>query len=517
MPATLPATLHDDPTPLVTRIALLTWATIGLALLFCGAMTRGVTYDEDQYIAAGVMAQELMPYRDFVYLQPPLYPFLLGALFPFAQGWFVLMARFFTFGLATLSALLLWHLVRRLGAGRFLAVILLTACLSSPFLLAPLANARNDALPLALMLAGLTAHLWAEDHQAPICGDIWTERAARLAAALLMGLALEAKLSYLFAPAALLVHALFAPRRRLPPILLGGALSAVPAIFCAIEAPDAFRFGILDYHLAAPQYWYQSQGMGDLLEPWARVRTIAEYGAVGGNLTLLVLVTALALVAIARHRKWKRPGRLLLGLTIGAFFLALAPAPSWAMYFAPVPPLLACCIAHLDRVTSHLAAASSKRILTAVAGLASLPFLALQLAELPLLLNPSRWVGVEIHRNAQAIRDAIPPRDSDREVATLFPMLVVDANPIRPEFASGPFVYRSAAAFPPDRLVRLHALSATTIEAAFDDSPPDAIYAGRYAEAWAAPLDAELAAYAQRHAWPLVRTDAWGGKLWVRP
>ena len=519
------------PTP--AKAAILLWAAIGLAILLCGALTRGVTYDEDQYIAAGVLTQELMPYRDFLYLQPPLYPFFLAAIFPFAEGWYVLTARLVTFGLASVSALLLWHLVRKLGAGLLLAVILLTACLASPFLLAPLANARNDALPLTLMLAGLAAHLWAEDHatsarassrassrasfRADPLANFWRERSTRLVAALLMGLAVEAKLSYLFAPLAIGIHALFAPRHRLPPVLLGGALAALPAVWCWFEAPEAFRFGLLDYHLTAPTDWYTAQGMADLLQPWSRLVAFTDHAALGGNLTLVILAAALSLLAMARHRKWKRPGRLLFGLTTGALVFAAVPAPSWAMYFAPVAPLLACCIAHLDRTTTHLAGRARKQVLMVVAALPILPFLALQLAELPGLLHPDQWVGVAIHRNARFLRDSLPNRDTEREIATLFPMFVLETNPIRPEFATGPFVFRSAAAFPPDLLARLHALSPATLEAAFASSPPDAIYAGRYADAWPIPMDAALADYAQRHAWPLARTDRWGGKLWIRP
>ena len=113
-----------------------------------------MTYDEDQYVAAAVMAWSHLPYADFAYLQPPLYPLALAPVMALASGWYVLAARTVSFVLALGSGMLLWHLVRRLGAGPMLAMVLLTACLSSPFLIAPLANARNDGLPLLLLLAG---------------------------------------------------------------------------------------------------------------------------------------------------------------------------------------------------------------------------------------------------------------------------------------------------------------------------------------------------------------------------
>ena len=335
------------------HLGIAVWSTLCILVLLCGAMTHELLYDEDQYIAAGVMARTLLPYRDFVYLQPPLYPLVLAPVLALAQDWFVLAARLFSFGLAVASGALLWAILRRLGASRLLAVLLVTACLTSPFLLGPRVTARNDGLPLTLMLAGLAAQLWAEDQT-----EFRRETAARLLAALLFGLAAETKLTYLFGPAVLLAHALVLPLRRLGPVLLGLSFAALPAAYCYSEAPEAFRFGLFDYHLVAPFAWYTASGLGALLTPWSRLETLAEVGTVGGSLTLLVLALALALLAMARCRNWQRPGPLLLGLTVGAFVLALLPSPSWSIYFAAVPPLLACCIAHLDRVTTGVAGVS---------------------------------------------------------------------------------------------------------------------------------------------------------------
>jgi hypothetical protein len=521
----VPEAVADARPRLVTwaRVGIAVWAALGLALLFCGAMTRTVSYDEDQYIAAGVMTLHMMPYRDFAYLQAPLYPLVLAPFFAVAHGWYLLMGRLVSFGFATCSALLLWHLVRRLGAGVALAMVLLTACLTSPFLLAPLANTRNDGLPLTLMLAGLAVHLWAEERGNDRRPGRRTASpaavfAARFGAALLFGLAAEAKVSYAFAPLALGLHALFAPRRRLLPAVLGGLVAALPAAFFYAVAPVQFLFGILQYHLTAPISWYTAAHMTDLLQPWTRLETLGEFATLGGNLTLVLLSVALALIAMARRRKWKRPGRMLITLTAGATVFALMPAPSWAMYFAAVAPLLACCIAHLNRTTTHLAGAERKRILLIVACLPIVPFLPLQLRELPKLLDRGQWVGVDAHRNAQKIRAAMAVGGAEGgDVATLFPVWVIDANPIESALATGPFVFRSGDGYDPGLLASLHALSPSMLGPLFDADPPAGIYAGRYAGNWPVPMDQPLIDYAERHHWTLVRTDEAGGRLWVRP
>jgi hypothetical protein len=249
------------------------------------------------------------------------------------------------------------------------------------------------------------------------------------------------------------------------------------------------------------------------------LEALGRYATLGGNLPLVLMSVALALVATARRRKWKRPGRMLIALTVGATVCALLPAPSWPMYFAAVAPLLACCVAHLDRTTTHLAGAARKRILLGVASLSILPFLSLQAQELPKLLDRGEWVGIDAHRNAQKIRAAMATAGAPAggDVATLFPLWVIDANPIRVDFATGPFIFRSGNEYDPGLLAALHALSPATLDALFGNDPPGAIYAGRYGTTWSTPMDAPLADYAERHHWTLVRSDDAGGHLWVRP
>lgn len=487
------------------RAVLLLAALAGVGLLFVGAMVRVVTYDEDQHLAAGwLVARGLLPYRDFVYLQPPLQALVLGAVFKVVGGYYLLAGRLLAFVLGVMAAGFLWALLRRLGAGLALASVLMVACLASPFLATALNNTRNDALPLALMLAGLWLHLVAVDRS-------WWGQAG---AALLLGLAVEAKLTYLFGPLAIGVRALWAPGTRLPPVLAGTLVAALPAAAFWWVAPEAFRFGLLDYHLAAPLDWYGRQGMADTLLPASRLCTLVEWLLLGGNLTLVALSAALCLVAMARRRKWKRPGGLLVGMTCGALALAFVPSPAWAMYYAPVAPLLACCIAHLDRTTLHLATPMKKRVLFGVAGLASLPVLLLQVVDATQLRERDGWAGLAAHDAALAVRGAMPRGGT---VATLFPHLVMDTAGLRADLAAGPFVFRSGEAIGAEVLGRVNALAPPTLAARLAAAPPAGIFVGPYADAWRTPMDQALAEHARQKGWRAVPLRRAGGTLWLPP
>ncbi len=489
------------------RIVLSVCAVVGTLMLFGAAMTQAVTYDEDQYVAAGILARNLLPYRDFLYLQTPLYVFVLGGLFKLSGGYFLLTGRLLTFFLALISAALLWRLLRRLGAGEVLAVVLMAACLTSPFLASALSNSRNDALPFTLMLAGLSLQLGAGR-------GFWKQAAV----ALLFGLAVEAKVSYFFCSAALGGHALFNIRERLRPVLLGTLAAALPAVLCYAAAPEAFRFGLLDLHLTATPEWYGRQGLGALLTAPARVRSLLEWLAMGGNLTLLILAVALLVAVVLQRRSLKAPGGMLAGLLAGAVVFGFLPSPAWPMYYAAVPPLLACCITHLYYSTATPIDARAMRLLIGIAALPLVPMLMLNLPDVANLARPGLWVGIAAHRTAVAIHEALPPADwAEGEVATLFPTLVADMSPIRPEFATGPFVFRSGDFYSRSQLARLHALSPSTLADAFDRHAPAAIYAGLYRDMWKTPMDAALVQYAEEHGWRLARTDPDGARLWLRP
>jgi hypothetical protein len=515
------------------------WGASVVVLLLAMAMTTDVAYDEDQHIAAGVLARHLRPYADFVYFQPPLYPLLLSALFEATDGYYLLAGRTLTWALSVASFAALFHLLLRLGAGRPLSALLVTACIASPFLYGPIANTRNDLLPLCLLLAGLNFYLRADEDR---------PAAAAAAAGLCFGLAVTARLSYAFGPPVVLLHALLARRgagparsRLLPPLVAGLAVAASPGLYYLWIAPEGFLYGLLEYHLTAPIAWYAQEGQAERLLAGDRAVLLGELLLFGGNGTLVVLACLVAAArwlsapprapAAADERRPAPPGAslpvdgLILGLLAGALLFGFLPRPSWPMYYAPVAPLLACFVAAQWRHLRAAAGGPRRRPMLAVAAASALPTaLALgpHLGAVAKLPAWGEWAGIAVHRNAVAIRDAVRQAGGgEGDVATLFPTFVIDANPVRAEFASGPFFFRTAGPLPPDRILRLRGTAPEDLERLFAADPPAAIFGGIHGERWRAPLDAALLAYAERHGYALVAQDlaaggASGGRLYVR-
>lgn len=529
-----PSTLASPASAASTRLGsavFAAWQASIALMLFAAAMTGGITYDEDQYIAAGAMARDARLYADFVHLQPPFYPLLLSVLFGITDGHYLLAGRLLTWLLSVASFGLLFGLLARLGAGRLLAALLVTACAASPFLSGPVSNTRNDILPLCLLLWGVALYLRADDRAAPF-------RASLLLAGLCIGLAATTKLSYIFGPVAVVLHALLrregpagaTPGARLLPLLAGLGVAASPGFYHLALAPEGFVYGLVEYHLAAPIAWYEGEGTPALLHAAGRGAFLAELLLLGGNGTLTVLVLVFAAIRQMQRRTARLPADagarsadgLILGLLGGALLCGFLPRPSWPMYYAPVAPLLACWVASQH---GRIRATGSHRLLPSMLCLALVPTASAfgpQIAAVAKLPAVGEWPGVAVHRNALAIRDAIRAAGGAGDVATLFPIHVMDANRVWTEFASGPFFFRTANLLPPDRIARLRGTGPQDLDRLFAAEPPAAIFGGVYADRWRAPMDAALLAYAERHGYALVRQDiaaggATGGRLYLRP
>ena len=167
-------------------------------ILFAGlALGLGVlvfatpfNHDEDQYLAAGVLAAKARLYRDFLYVQTPLQPELTAPLTGLAPGWTYLVLRLFSAacGLAALAGV--WTAQRRLGVQRRLAglsVLLMASCYTFQYCASVV---RNDALPMALLAWAIAeaARGLGEDTRRP-----WLHWSA---GGLLLGLAVSAKVSF---------------------------------------------------------------------------------------------------------------------------------------------------------------------------------------------------------------------------------------------------------------------------------------------------------------------------------
>ena len=105
------------PSPVSTVGAVL---FAGLAALIC-ALTARLSHDEEQYVAAAVLALHLRPILDFAYLQTPLQPLVFAPLVGLAGTKAFLACRLVSAALAAAACTLAYPIVRRAGGSAGLA------------------------------------------------------------------------------------------------------------------------------------------------------------------------------------------------------------------------------------------------------------------------------------------------------------------------------------------------------------------------------------------------------------
>jgi hypothetical protein len=516
--------------PIKTASAV-AWATLAI-VLFAGAMTSGIGYDEEQYVAAAYFARHLHLYRDFISFQPPPYTWLLAAAFDVVNGWYLLTARVITSILALGSCALLFSLLRSLGTSRVAAFALVATFVASPYSHVPFVMARNDVMPLFLLLASLRLFIAAE-------GDVSSDPFRLGFSGFLAGLALSTKYSYLFvAPilfATLIVQALRGRhpnsswRQSLPAFACGAVVGVAPLIYALAAIGNQFVFLTLTFHTTAIVQWYESQGLGRLLTLDYKLKELARTALRDGNVVLLTIFAvsmATVLVKSGRSlvRSWPSPTTLtLLALFGGSLAIALVIGPHPMYYFPAVAmgTLLAGRAYAVARTTMPGAIVG----VLIIVGLIQLRFALTDYTSTVLTsANIGAWAGVQVHRTAQRLASMLEDEGISGHVATLFPIVVLDENPVRANLAAGPFFFRSADLYPPSRVAELNGVGPKTLESVLSNDPPAAILAdfGDFPFKWNPPMDEALTSYAERHRYHLAATDwsAGGYKhihVWLRP
>lgn len=435
----------------------LTQAGLVAALVFCGlivaSLVRGIDHDEGQYVAAVALMRSGLPYRDFAYLQTPLQPLLLAPMAYLPAGVPLIALRFANSLFAAVTAAVIFANVRGRGSAKAAALAAAAIALCDPFIFIGCV-ARNDALPMLMYAVAIVGTLGVLRGR----GGAGTMAGVGLA----LGAAISTKISYAVPVAVtglfLLVHARQLPCGGIIAAIAGGLIGLAPSLAFAVLAPEAFRFGVFDYSLVAPQQWRTINGDADMLTWWVKSARLIGFLALGSALPVL------ALTVLARHReKVGLELRFLDLLIVAGVLAAFLPDPTYRQYVIPIlPPLF---------IRFGLSAdAKHKRGTQALAAFAALAGLTPTLVDAGRAVRQGSPVMLAL-RDAAAVRHLVP----GATVATLSPERIAGRGiTLDPRFAAGPFLFRTESIVPPN----LVGLSVTSFAGGFAADPPDAILVG---------------------------------------
>jgi len=509
----------------LVRLDLNTGAPLLFALtlaLVALALAMPVNHDEDQYLAATVLAAHWRPFTDFLYLQTPLQPLITAPLAQIFPGHSFLVLRLASAALGAATLAVAYASQRRLGVSRAnasLATVLMASCYTFQF-----SNAvfRNDALPTLLLTMGMFA---------AFAGLSAGRRGllSWLACGLCLAASVSAKISFAVPLAAaglfLLIDFARATDRRAPALRIlafgvGALAGLLPTALAFLAAPEQFIYGVFGYFAHAPEIWYRSNGLGILMGLGGKLVGSAANLAIGPALA------ALAIAAAASVRDWRtavlrsRPELLFLDMMIvGGLIAALLPTPTYRQYFMPLlPPLFIRLAFELPRLR---AAMTTKPTLAAAA--LSLG-LTIGLGHFVYVVGGAaltqRWTVSRVTEEAHWIGDRLRAAGARGRVATLSPDVALDSGyPLDRRFATGVFVYRTGDDLDPATVRRLNVLSPSTLAASLDRAPPAAIVVGyeRGDIGFKIRPDDGLQAYARSRGYRL-EASPWGAaQLYIRP
>lgn len=335
----------------------------------CGFLMQTFCIDEGFYmLAARNVLDGRVPYRDFVYPQMPLLPYVYGA-WAACFGPSIESGRGLSFVLSVTAAALLMDACRRLGgprAGVFAGLLLLISC----YTCLDLAWVKTQALSHAFAAAAVWS-LARRPEQPQLADD-----AAALAA---MTLATLTRLTFL-APLGVLA-AWIAWRRRTQPLavvlLLGCTAATLAAVAWLFWADGRMLFNVYTLHREYVNY-----------NPWSWTRLAWTAKGTIGNQFVIVALFLVGLVQLVGGAAGLPPGRrslagMLAGGVITMTLLHWSQSQSYPSHQTPLTAMMVSFIVLTVWPMVDLGWNANPRLL--LAGFAAAALLAMPFSEFNLL------------------------------------------------------------------------------------------------------------------------------------
>jgi hypothetical protein len=314
------------------KILLIPIVLVQFSIFLLMSRYRFIDGDEGFYLLASrLVCEHRVPYRDFVYLQTPLLPYVYG-LWMKAVGVSWISARMLSGVLATLLGTLLYADVsthtRRWPAGLCAGVLFAS---STPiFAWLPVVKTYVFSALLLFLSYFILTRLSAASPQ-------W----ACALSGLFLGIDVDAR-SYLAALIPVFLWWIYrelgiANRRAALLCFLGAfAIAILPNMYFLAVAPRAYFFDNLGYHAVR-----SNAGLiGDYRQKLVTLARVAVMGSPEGNGVQTAILLDVSLTSFFILRTARSATRLAFQLTAALVFISLLPTPTYVQYFCVAVPLL---------------------------------------------------------------------------------------------------------------------------------------------------------------------------------
>ncbi len=478
------------------RFVTVSFFGLVLTFLFLSAMGRNLNHDEHQFIAPAAFLEYdgLQPYRDFPLFHLPNLVFLYAALFRVFDHPF-LVARIVSVLCAFATVLLIF----RESPRRFVGIAAVILLVLDPLVSFTTGRAWNhDNTGLLVVLAIILQVNAARRDSIPHA----------IASAMFGGLAAGTRLTCapILIPLWLSIWFFPTPIRRrtiIAGIYVATATAALaPSLYYLFVHTDAFLFGNFEFprlRLLDPE----NERIRKTMNPLRKLRFFFKEVA----LPSLPLFLAYVAFTVRRRVNFTFPTLLILGILPFALLGCFAPSRYQYQHFFIIIPLLVLGVVYGMPTMAVLPRCASIGLIVSVLTCSFL-FCYFSLKTIAFGLVDD-WFPNRVARIGAQIRE-YSPRGS---VLTLAPIYPIEGGlKTYPEFATGPFAWKSAPFVPAERRTRLHVIAPDDLEAFLAAKPPGAVLTGVEDKA----LEKPLVEYSRAHRFVPVNL----GKertLWIPP
>ncbi len=502
--------------PAAFRAPLLVFLVISLlvfAFVLELGMTRGLSHDEHQHVAAGALIARdgLQPYRDFPHFHTPYLPYTYALIFR-ASDYLLNSARL----LSVFCATAILGLLGSVGYGLFRSrgrVIAGSVCAGTVLLAMTTAlfsgtsgRAWNHEPSLLLALLAFLAHV----------KGLRSGGAAWLASSgVLLGLAIGTRITYapLLAPFGLAL--LLGPStcgfqwRRVLAFSGGVLVGLAGLIFAFAMVPEQAFFDNFGFAKTNIAYRF-STGTPRTMTALKKLRFVFKE-IVRRDPALFVAGLLPLLIACAVNRgsglRLRLELRFLLWVLPFLLFGSFAPSPLFNQYFYPLVPFLL--LAGLYACASIPADNPWLRrtmLIGSMAILLSVWMGAHAYKDFRDAFRTSYWKGTRIHLRAEEIRSHV----SNGRILTFAPIYPLEAGlSIYPSFSTGPIAYRISPYLDAAKAGRLGITSPGTLGSALEAAQPTGVLLGFETG------ERDFLKYAREHGYRAVVLGD-GNELWLK-
>ena len=509
---------------LLLVLAIVGLFTVVSSLSFSRAIRAGSNHDEHQFVASAELLADhgLLPYRDYAYFHLPNLVFVYGLLYNLTE-YKLLAARFFSAACITAIAGLIYlfslNSFRKLStpAGHWVGAGAALLFVANPLVAFTGSFAWNHNLAMLLAVLAFMLHWQGASRERP---GWWL-----FTSGFCLGLAIGTRLSYTSALVPFLAVLYYYPGspnarsffKRLGLFGAGVFVSLLPVLLLFSMAPQQFIFGNFTY-ARLNTFYREESGFFGPPNPMMVVEKLAYFwDFVLPQPAQLLSFVALLLFGITPLlvELWQREGSrfepvflLLLGplVTWGA----LLPTPAWYQYYAAPLPFGILAIVYGLAAFVRRYPPGRTWLLALFLQLVVLTNL-FQLSDyrrISFLLHPEAWRPLMMHDLGVRVTEL----SAGSNVLTLAPIFPLEGGAsIYPEFATGPFAWRTASLVDPDLRAELGLVSEQELDQLLEEQPPDAILVG-----FEGDLEWALNEYALQNGYRWVELDR-DTVLWLPP